>query len=80
MNCTTMAVEAQAQEDYITTERVAIVVHPLTLGRKFTTKEVAALTGISRQNAWAMLCKISRVLPLCYEDGYWVMYMNGGDI
>lgn len=78
MNCTTVAVEAQ--EDYITTERVAIVVHRLTLGRKFTTKEVSALTGINRHSAWSMLCKISRVLPLCYEDGYWVMYMNGGDI
>jgi len=70
----------EATEELITTERVAIVVRLLTLGRRMTTAEVADLVGINRSSAWQMLSKIARVTPLCQENGYWVMYMMGDEI
>ncbi len=51
-----------------TTERVALVVFYLMLGVALTTKEAARLAHISRQNAHAMLCRISRVVPIYQDD------------
>jgi len=67
-------------DDYITTERVAVVVRALTLGDKLTTADVARLVGISRQGAHIMLTKIARVTPLYEECGRWVMYMRGDEM
>lgn len=71
--------EANETDEMVTTERVAVVVHLLTLGRKMTTAQVAARVGVNRHAAWYMLSKISRVLPLTQIDGLWVMYMDGAD-
>lgn len=48
-------------------ERVAVVVWWLAHGEGLTTRQVATLTGLSRQKAWVMLCNLSRVLPI-YQD------------
>jgi alkylated DNA nucleotide flippase Atl1 len=52
-------------------ERVALVVLELATGKRLTTRQVAELCGISRQGAWLLLCRISRVVPLGYGDGVW---------
>jgi alkylated DNA nucleotide flippase Atl1 len=52
-------------------ERVALVVLELATGKRLTTRQVADLCGISRQGAWLLLCRISRVVPLGYGDGVW---------
>lgn len=72
--------EANEIDEMVTTERVAIVVRLLTLGRKLTTAEVAELAGIQPKSAWDMLTKISRVTPLYQESGCWVMYILGEEI
>lgn len=51
-------------DEMIPTERVAIITYMLARGHRFTTMECGVIAGISRQGAWAMLNKISRVLPL----------------
>lgn len=55
----------------ITTERVAVVTMRLARGESATTMQVAEWTGLSRFGAWAMLTKLSRVLPLSCVDGEW---------
>ena len=53
-------------------ERVAIVVWHLAHGDAFRTSEVCRMTGVSRQGAYNMLCKISRILPVYQaDDGKW---------
>ena len=68
-------------EEFIPTERVAVIVRRLTLGERMTTVEVAALAGITPAGARMMLGKISRVTPLCQDEGgRWVMYLDGAEI
>ena len=57
--------------EFITTERVGLVVHRLTLGESATTLEIAAWTGLTRFGAWEMLDKLTRVIPLTLIDGRW---------
>jgi len=72
--------EAQPTEEYVTTERVAVVVRLLTLGRRLTTAQVAEMVGVGRGGAWAMLSRIARVTPLYLgEDGRWEMFMRGDE-
>lgn len=59
--------------EFVTTERVAVVVRLLTLGRRMTTREVAEIAGITPGGAWSMLGKLSRVLPLAEDGGVWAM-------
>lgn len=67
-------------EEYIVTERVAVIVRLLTLGRRYTTAEVAALLGMERTGAFKMLAKISRVVPLAEIDGRWTMHLEGHEL
>ena len=62
----------QTQEDYIPTERIALVVFWLVQGSQLTTGDIARLAGISQQGAWSMMQKICRVLPLYQENGLWI--------
>jgi|GEM_PF-2851213 hypothetical protein len=55
----------------VPTERVAIIVFLLCKGRKFTTNEVAELCGVTRRGAYAIMARISRVLPLTLDNGTW---------
>ena len=55
----------------VPSERVAIIVFLLCKGRKFTTMEVAELCGVTRRGAYAIMARISRVLPLTLDNGTW---------
>jgi len=58
--------------DHTPEERIAIVVWHLAHGDSFPTSEVCRMTGLSRQGAYAMMCKVSRILPVYQaEDGKW---------
>jgi len=48
-------------------ERVAVIVLALTRGHGLTTRQAAELSGLSLQGAYMLLCRISRVLPLCQD-------------
>ena len=53
-------------------ERIAIVVWHLAHGDSFRTSDISAMTGLSRQGAYAMMCKVSRILPVYQsDDGNW---------
>ena len=58
----------------VPSERVAIIVFLLCKGRKFTTMEVAELCGVTRRGAYAIMARISRVLPLTLDNGTWYEY------
>ncbi len=66
-------------DDLVTTERVAVVVQLLVLGRRMTTREVAAVAGINPSSAYHMLGKIGRVLPIAFDDGIWA-YVTRDDL
>ena len=50
-----------------TIERVTKVVWALAHGEALNVRAVTAMTGLSRQDAYRLLCKISRVAPI-YDD------------
>jgi len=53
-------------------ERAALVTWYLSHGDAFRTSEVCRMTGLTRQGAYRLLCKLSRVIPV-YQDksGVW---------
>ena len=54
------------------TERVAVIVLALAHGRRLTTRQAAEITGLTLNGAFVLLCRISRVLPLCQDvDEQW---------
>ncbi len=55
----------------VPTERTAIVVWMLAKGRRMKTSEVADLTGVTRQGAYEIMARISRVLPVVQIDESW---------
>ena len=55
----------------VTTERVAVIVFLLCKGRRFTTREVAELCGVTQRGAYAIMARISRVLPLVLDGSGW---------
>jgi len=58
-------------------ERVAVIVLALARGRGLTTREAAELTGLTMQGAYVLLCRLSRVLPLCQDaDAQWQLIDN----
>lgn len=52
-------------------ERAAYVAFWLAEGRKFSVRQVAERTGLTRQGALDLLKAISRVIPIYEEDGIW---------
>jgi predicted DNA-binding protein (UPF0251 family) len=62
---------AAGMDDLITTERVGIVVHRLAHGEAGSTLEIAEWVGLTRQSAWKMLDKLSRVIPIVLVNGRW---------
>lgn len=49
-------------------ERVAVIVLALARGRGLTTRQAAELTGLNKRSAFDLLCRISRVLPICQDE------------
>ena len=66
-------------EDLVPQERAALVAWALCSGEQLTTRQIATKLGVSYAGAWMMLQKLSRVLPITFEDqsngwcgdGYW---------
>ena len=59
-------------EDYVVTERAALVAWRLHQGEAMTTAEVAALVGLQRPAAHKLMEKICRVLPITQVDRKWM--------
>ena len=58
-------------DDLTPTERAALVMY-LLLQRKLTTSQVARRVAVTRQGAWALLTRISRVVPIRRNEyGEW---------
>ncbi len=55
----------------VTTERVAVIVFLICKGRRFSTRDVAQLCGVTQRGAYAIMARISRVLPLALLNGEW---------
>ena len=53
------------------TERVAVIVHRLTLGQSLTIGEVCEVANIRRAGAYALMARVSRVTPLVLDAGKW---------
>ena len=68
---TSVGANEMAIEPEVTTERVGIVAWRLAQGWQATTAEIAEWAGISRNGAWYLLIKLSRVLPIEMIDGRW---------
>ena len=49
------------------TERIAVVVAEMILGRPMSTRRVSELTGVQQSGAYKMLDKIATVLPVEVE-------------
>jgi hypothetical protein len=64
---------AEFPEELLAQQRAAIIVWRLAQGERFTTAEVAEITGMGYVGAWCMMWKIEAVLPpLCQDDeGCW---------
>ena len=64
-------------EDLVPQERAAIVAWAFARGEQLTTRQVARKLGVSYLSAWFMLQKLSRVLPVAFDqqewgsEGYW---------
>jgi hypothetical protein len=62
--------------DYLPTERAALIAWWLSKGEQLTTRQVAERLGLTLVAAWYMLQRLSRVLPITYDDtvynqGFW---------
>ena len=59
-------------EDWVTTDSVAWAVWHLAHGEAMTTRLVAESTGLSREGAYKMLCRVSFRLPITQYEGEWM--------
>lgn len=65
-------------EDLVAQQRAAIVIYHLgVLGKKYTTSEIATLTGITHGGAARLMDKLSCVLPILKLDGKWMVLVGG---
>lgn len=62
------------KDEFIPTERIALIVYLLSQGYRFTTSQAARRVGITTDGAALMLRKASRVIPICEEKGLWKLY------
>jgi hypothetical protein len=61
----------QKYRDLCTTERVTIACLVLYSGGSWSTRSLAEKLGISPSGAWAMMSRLSRVLPLALDEEGW---------
>lgn len=66
--------------DVTPTERAAIVTRELMSGKALTKNDVAELTECEPDSAYRVLCRLSRVLPLCEDGGRWSLLEMGLEI
>jgi hypothetical protein len=53
------------------TERTAVVAAELGEGRELTTAEIMRIANLTRDGAYKLMYRISRVRPLVLDDGRW---------
>lgn len=58
-------------QEYTTQERAALVTFEIVTGREMTTAEIAERIGTSRQSAWLLMQRVSRVVPVYQNNGRW---------
>ena len=66
-------------DDLLPTERIGLVAWALAIGETLTTQQIAERTGLTYGGAWALMQKLSRVLPIGFNDttfieGYWFAF------
>jgi hypothetical protein len=71
MNGANMTPEPEPEDEYVTTERVGVIVWRLFGGEAMTTMEIAATAGITGNGAYRMMMRLSRVLPVMMANGKW---------
>ena len=59
-------------EDWVTTDSVAWAVWHLAQGEAFSTRLAAESTGLSREGAYKMLCRVSLRVPIVQYEGKWM--------
>ena len=58
--------------ELVITERAALIAWHLAHGEAMRTSDVVMMTGLERQGAWKLMCRLSRVLPIYQDDcGFW---------
>ena len=57
----------------IPTERAGVVVWLLSRGHRFTTLEIARITGLTYSGAYKLMDRLSRRVPLYLEHACWRM-------
>ncbi len=57
--------------DLTSTERVVLVLMRIQAGSTPTTREIAALTGLTIEGARKLLIRLCRVVPLTQVDNHW---------
>jgi hypothetical protein len=68
-------------DDLASQERAALVAWHLAHGDAFRTREAAQMTGLSHSGALKLMCRLSRILPICQDNlGFWqVLAMREAD-
>lgn len=66
-----MACEECTRDELTAQQRAGMVIWFLARGHSFSTLEIAALTGLSRQGAWEMMNGLSPTLPLVLDHNRW---------
>lgn len=65
------AQEVEPVDEMTVTMRAALVAFLLTRGACLSTAEVAQRTGLTREGAWYLMCKMSLVIPIGLKEGRW---------
>ena len=59
-------------EEYTPQEKAALVAWHLAHGEGMRTCEVVAMTGLTWRRAYELMCRLSRVIPICQDEaGVW---------
>lgn len=65
---------AASEADYTPQEKAALVTWHLAHGEGMRTVDVAAMTGLTWRSAYDLMCRLSRVLPICQDNAsVWVL-------
>jgi hypothetical protein len=59
--------DAGREREFTDGEHLIRITWMLCNGEGLTTADVARITGYTRQGAYAMMCRISRVIPICQD-------------
>lgn len=66
-------------DDLIPTERIALVVYDLCLGKRLTIDAIRRRTGYSQSGAYDLMYRLERVLPIYPGEHGWFLNQGDGD-